>query len=445
MPRIEHIIAAILIIWALVVIMRRASRTEADQAQPSWAVRTLNAAGADVEAKRLLPATAELAQRGIVGLAGKARETVSAKVSEGKAKRAEAKAAREERLAELGEKAIRRGLDFVDAARWRWQRWRRRSDGPFVDRRTRTPDDQPEAGGEDAPDRAERRQRRPRWRVLRRLAWRRRPRTRDRDRRADEDESPDQPEQLEQEPDEKPWRRRWQRFFRWRRRPAQQADASDEEQPEKARPSGRRDPDPEESGTPVTDPEVRTAWQRLAASVGGYCTAEKCTGYGTYIEIGPEGIRRKPCPHCTNNQEENMTATDERKPVITTPGTTADDGGRAMVPPPADWGLVAARVVDFNPDDDADLINFMTAEIAGMAAYSQGYEQLFETCTGSLGLDPRSVQALGEFGERFVEITAEMARARARFVAIYEEVMRMVADGTVMPHNGRFFTGNVPV
>jgi len=82
-----------------------------------------------------------------------------------------------------------------------------------------------------------------------------------------------------------------------------------------------------------------------------------------------------------------------------------------------------------------------TGEIAGMCGYSSAYESLYETCTRQLGLDPKSVQGLGEFSEQVVELTRQMALHHRRFVATYQAVMEMVADGTQMPYNGRFITG----
>ncbi|MGI5288004.1 hypothetical protein ACQEVF_32330 [Nonomuraea polychroma] len=356
MPRIEHIIAAILIIWALVVIMRHASRTDADKEQPSWAVRAISAAGGNVEAKRLVPAVRELSGRGVVAAARKTREVVTAKVSDGKAKRAEARAARDERIAELGGKAAaaaaERGRKVVEAVETRWADrkstrpplWsRRRADGT---NETEAADDEkrPSPNSPDSPE---------------------------------DGRTPDAGEARGGRPatvidigdiDE------WRRQLRERREAATQ-DA------------------PQDDPAAGTDPST--------------------------------------------TQEERVTATIDTTAM---PGATT---AAPSIPMPADWRAVAGRVAEFAPESDADLINFMTMEIAGMCGYSDAYEQLYETCTKSLGLDQRSVQGLGEFGERVVELTKEMAAAHRRFIVIYEEVMRMVADGTVMPYNGRFFSGEV--
>lgn len=138
-------------------------------------------------------------------------------------------------------------------------------------------------------------------------------------------------------------------------------------------------------------------------------------------------------------KENDMTAT------TTDTAAPASTEGTWSPQAPADWRTVANRVAEFEPESDSDLINFMSSEIAGMCSYSESYEALFETCTKSLGLDQRSVQGLGEFGEKVVDLTREMALAHRRFVEVYAEVMKFVGDGGVMPHDGRFFDGNLAV
>lgn len=153
----------------------------------------------------------------------------------------------------------------------------------------------------------------------------------------------------------------------------------------------------------------------------------------------PEGARPaevRPILRIVPKEDTEMTATtaDAAAPIAT-------EGAASAVPAPADWSQTASRIALFVPESDAELINFMTGEIAGMCGYSSAYESLYETCTRQLGLDPKSVQGLGEFSEQVVELTRQMALHHRRFVATYQAVMEMVADGTQMPYNGRFITG----
>jgi ribosomal protein S27AE len=448
--RIEHILVGLIAVLAILSLVRAANRSEEDKAKPSWAVRAINAAGGDVEATRLLPATGELIGRGTVAAAGKAGDVGRAKVAQIKDKRAdareartEARQAREERAAEIADKAtaaaLQRGRAVVEAVARRWE-----------DRKPARP---------------------------RLLSWGRR------------DEADEAPEKATDEADKaQPQHKLVWDGDKWSRVPVDEADApvgtsppqpsdgwdggdppllgktdcprcgagvktvipaSDQERTAVCRCGFRitfyrapnDPPDEEAPGTPITDSAARLAIRKAAAHMAGYCTADKCLGNGVYVELlDPEGVRRTPCPNCTD-KENNMTAPTDTT-TIPMPEAAA---ATPQVPMPIDWRATAGRVAEFNPESDADLINFMSMEIAGMCGYSEAYEALFETCTRSLGLDPRSVAGLGEFGERVVELTKEMALAHKRFVVIYEEVMRMVADGTVMPHNGRFFSGDVAV
>lgn len=424
MPRIEHIIVGLIILWVMYAFVRHANRTEADKVKPSLAVRAVNAAGGNVEATRTLPAAAELTGRAAAatgrGIAAKTRAVWGAgatRAREAKAARRETRAAQGERATELGQAAWDRvanaATKFRDTLqrrrangggsgwRWRWSKNNRADDKA---------DDTADGGTDDAPE------------------------TQTPEPDAPEAER-DAPEGSDEQPEQRP--SRWRRLFRWGRgRRGEQSNPDAAEAPEDAPASG--DSETADSGTPITDPAAKTAWQKVAAQTAGYCTEAGCTGRGIYVHVTLDGVRKTPCPHCTTTKEENVTATIDNQPAATTEAAPKP-------PAPKDWGGVASRVADFEPESDADLINFMSAEILGMCGYSDAYEALYETCTRSLGLDQRSVQGLGEFGQRVVDLTREMALAHKRFIVIYQEVMRMVADGTVMPHNGRFFSGEVQV
>ncbi|MEV0993389.1 hypothetical protein [Nonomuraea sp. NPDC050202] len=448
--RIEHVVVGIIIVICLITFMRHVSRTDAEKAKPSLPVRALNALGANVESTRLLPATGELVGRGAVAGASKVRDVVAERWGRGQARRAERREARGERIAEVGERvrgvAAQRGQAVVEAMERRWGQ--REGDRPLIDRQARDDSAEPTPGpgpanvtqgdvdASTAPDSpvAPRR----RWRLLRRFRW-------------------------------------------WRDRGSSGTAPIGSAEPELTHDTTCRRcgtehtvtiPEGENAGEvlcgcktrliifrdlkgiapPVTDPEAWVAFKTLVAAEDGYCTSIKCTGNGTYVQVTPEDVNKIPCPHCTNPQEDTVTvpttANGRPRPedrVIVGAGAGPLPPGSPAVPPPGPWAASAARVAEFNPESDADLINFMAEEISGMCGYSDAYETLHETCLSSLGLDPRSVAGLNAFGQRIVEVTGEMARAHAQFVAIYHEVMQMVADGTVMPHNGRFFSGDVTV
>jgi hypothetical protein len=96
---------------------------------------------------------------------------------------------------------------------------------------------------------------------------------------------------------------------------------------------------------------------------------------------------------------------------------------------------------DFEPDSDAELLNFMGAEIAGKAGEAEAYQELFERCVSGRGLDPASMQGVSDYAELLAEVSQAMVNARKRFEAIYDAVIEAANNGTVMPHDGRFFSG----
>ncbi|WP_433516483.1 hypothetical protein ACQP2T_13475 [Nonomuraea sp. CA-143628] len=409
--RIEHILVGILAVLAILSLVRAANRSEEDKAKPSWAVRAINAAGGNVEATRLLPATGELIGRGTVAAAGKAGDVGRAKVAELKGKRADAREARtearqtrDERAAELTDKAtaaaLQRGRAVVAAVARRWE-----------DRK----------GG------------RPRL-----LSWGR------------HDDADPAPETATDGADNtQPQHKLVWDGEKWLRVAVDEADAA----------VGTSPPQPGDGGDPPllgrTDcPRCGAAVRTVIPASEQERTAPCRCGFRITFYRAPNDPPDEAVPGQTMTDpdaEANSTTTKEDSMTAPTDTINATTEGAAaaeptpQIPMPIDWRATAGRVAEFNPESDADLINFMSMEIAGMCGYSDAYEALFETCTNSLGLDPRSVAGLGEFGERVVDLTREMALAHKRFVVIYEEVMRMVADGTVMPHNGRFFTGDVAV
>lgn len=381
MPRIEHIIAALIILWVVTVFIRHNNRTdeekEARKGRPSWAARTLTAAtGADVEATRLLPAVRELAGRGVVAAAGRIRRTASEKTADIKAKAAEATEARRDRAAELGDKArqaaVKRGLAVVEAAQRRWGR--RAEDRPLIDRRTPA-GDPATAGREPAPPGAE----------------------------VTGDSSPVAP-----------------------------ATASD--------------PDATSGGTPGT-PQAPPRWRLLRRFQWWRRTPDPATGDGPPVDAAAPPILT-----VVPKEDTDMTATDTRgfpgPTRISTPGMAAaaqPDAATVTALAPPDWAATAERVRDFEPAADYELINFMTGEVAGICVYSAAYEQLHQSCIDTIGLDPVAVQGLGQFAEHVMELAKAMGDAHQQFLVQYQEILQAVANGVVLPYNGRWMTGEAAV
>ncbi|WP_068925067.1 hypothetical protein [Planobispora rosea] len=117
----------------------------------------------------------------------------------------------------------------------------------------------------------------------------------------------------------------------------------------------------------------------------------------------------------------------------------ADDA--AVAPPPPDWGVMIDRVANFAPEDDAALVAFLAGEGAAVLAYAAALEQARENCVNDIGLDPSAVAGITTYSEHMSEAAERLAAAHQQFMTVYGEVLALAANGVVMPHNGRWFTG----
>lgn len=105
------------------------------------------------------------------------------------------------------------------------------------------------------------------------------------------------------------------------------------------------------------------------------------------------------------------------------------------------WARLAADTADFEPEDDGQLMAWMAAESAGMAGYGEALDGVYETVTGAVGVDPAALAALADCAEDVAQAAAAMEAARAKFAAHYEEPREFAASGGVLPHDGRWVTG----
>ena len=109
---------------------------------------------------------------------------------------------------------------------------------------------------------------------------------------------------------------------------------------------------------------------------------------------------------------------------------------------PLDWALLVDRVRSFAPEDDSALIEFIRGEAAGFVAYAEAVEQARDNCVNDVGLDPTAVAGFTAVSEHVSEGSERLTEELAVFFAAYGEVLRMAADGVVLPYKGRWFTGN---
>ena len=109
---------------------------------------------------------------------------------------------------------------------------------------------------------------------------------------------------------------------------------------------------------------------------------------------------------------------------------------------PGQWRQVANAAVDFEPEDDGELIAWMAAEVAGMSAYAEALTEVYETCVNSLGVDPAAMNAVHDTADAAADAATAMAYARNKFASHYAEVREFAASGGLLPYDGRWITGD---
>lgn len=133
---------------------------------------------------------------------------------------------------------------------------------------------------------------------------------------------------------------------------------------------------------------------------------------------------------------------DPKMTAPTMPTSPAEAGAApAAVAAPTDWAALIARVSDFTPENDVDLIEWMKGEAAGVVAYAEGLESARENCVTAVGLDPSAVAGITTYSEHMSDASARMTEALATFLVVYGEVLKLAGDGVVLPFNGRWITG----
>lgn len=108
---------------------------------------------------------------------------------------------------------------------------------------------------------------------------------------------------------------------------------------------------------------------------------------------------------------------------------------------PSEWGPVVAQAVDFEPESDGDLLDWMAGQVTGMAAYAEGLIEAYETGVGTVGIDPKGLAALHDVADAAAHAAETMSGARTKFAEHYELPREFAANGGLMTHDGRWVTG----
>ena len=189
--------------------------------------------------------------------------------------------------------------------------------------------------------------------------------------------------------------------------------------------------DPEPLPPYVTDGPAPAAARPPAATPGG----------GT---APPEGTSTMADTKIVNDDTKGSPRTGGRQPggsmrPARRAQHTATKAGGAV---PAEWGAVIGRAADFEPDDDGELLGWMGDEVSGVAGYAEALVDLYESCTAAIGLDPVAMAALHDVADAAAHAAETMSGARHRFADHYELPREFAGNGGLMPHDGRWVTGD---
>ena len=105
------------------------------------------------------------------------------------------------------------------------------------------------------------------------------------------------------------------------------------------------------------------------------------------------------------------------------------------------WRALIAATADYEPEDDSALLDWMAGEAAGMASYAESITDVYDTAVSGVGLDPVPLAALHDYADAAAECAEAMAAARAKFAEHYAQVREFAAAGGLLPHDGRWITG----
>jgi hypothetical protein len=189
-------------------------------------------------------------------------------------------------------------------------------------------------------------------------------------------------------------------------------------------------------GWPAGDLETATASARQASTGGKpHVVTEYPPGGGPGRTIATY-LHGKPQP-----TEGNTTMADRPVSRITPDRRARRTAAHAGGTVPSEWGPVVAQAADFEPESDGHLLEWMTDQVTGMAAYAEALIEAYETGVGAVGIDPKGLAALHDVADAAAHAAETMSGARTKFADHYELPREFAANGGLMTHDGRWVTG----
>ena len=108
---------------------------------------------------------------------------------------------------------------------------------------------------------------------------------------------------------------------------------------------------------------------------------------------------------------------------------------------PSEWGPVIAQTADFEPEDDGELLEWMSRQVTGLSAWAEALVDFYEHCTATIGIDPKASAMLHDVADAAAQAAETMGAAKARFTEHYELPREFAGNGGLMTHDGRWITG----
>jgi hypothetical protein len=137
-------------------------------------------------------------------------------------------------------------------------------------------------------------------------------------------------------------------------------------------------------------------------------------------------------------QEEPSMSTPAQAPAAATSATTRTSGRKV----PAVMRAVIAWIDDFEPENDADLHDFLQSLAAGLHDVGASLNDLYELCTSpGVRIGRGGMSATHDAADSIAEASAGVSKASKALANYYGGVSDEVAGGVELPKDGNFITG----
>ncbi|HEV2253214.1 MAG TPA: hypothetical protein VGS06_08475, partial [Streptosporangiaceae bacterium] len=108
---------------------------------------------------------------------------------------------------------------------------------------------------------------------------------------------------------------------------------------------------------------------------------------------------------------------------------------------PSEWAAVVSQTADFEPESDAELLDWMARQVTGLSAWAEALVDTYEHCTAVIGIDPQASAMLHDVADAAAQAAETVGAAKAKFTEHYELPREFAASGGLMTHDGRWITG----